>query len=106
MPKKAEKKVEKKVEKKADKKAKAKETEIAQIEEPESSEETEGKEKVMHEIDSKYRLILLAAQRSKQLQKGANVRVSVDPRKHKATYVALQEIKEAKVPFEFLDEDN
>jgi len=100
MPKKAE----TKVEKKADKKSKAKETEIVEIEEP-VSEDGEGKEKVMHEIDSKYRMILLAAQRSKQLQKGANVRVSVDPRKHKPTYVALQEIKAAKVPFEFLDEE-
>lgn len=101
MPKKAE----KKVEAKPTKKAKAKETEIAEIEEPESSEEVEGKEKVMHDIDSKYRLILLAAQRSKQLQKGATVRVGVDPRKHKPTYVALQEIKEKKVPFEFLEEE-
>jgi DNA-directed RNA polymerase subunit omega len=98
MPKKAE----KKVEAKPTKKAKAKETEI---EEPESSEEVEGKEKVMHDIDSKYRLILLAAQRSKQLQKGATVRVGVDPRKHKPTFVALQEIKEKKVPFEFLEEE-
>jgi DNA-directed RNA polymerase omega subunit len=102
MPKKI---IEKKVEKKADKKLKAKETEVAEIEEPEVSEDGEGKEKVMHEIDSKYRMILLAAQRSKQLQKGATVRVSVDPRKHKPTYVALQEIKEAKVPFEFLEEE-
>jgi DNA-directed RNA polymerase subunit omega len=100
MPKKAE----TKVEKKADKKTKAKETEAVEIEES-VSEDGEGKEKVMHEIDSKYRMILLAAQRSKQLQKGAIVRVSVDPRKHKSTYVALQEIKAAKVPFEFLDEE-
>ncbi len=87
---------------KTDKKSKAKE---AEIEEPEVSEEVEEKEKVMHEVDSKYRLILLAAQRSKQLQKGATVRVSVDGRKHKPTHIALQEMKAGKVPFEFLDEE-
>jgi DNA-directed RNA polymerase subunit omega len=99
------KKTETKIEKKAAKKTKAKEVEIAEVEDPEISEETEGKEKTMHEIDSKYRLILLAAQRSKQLQKGATVRVTMDTRKHKSTHVALQEIKEGKVPFEFLEEE-
>jgi len=98
MPKKIEKKVEKKT------KAKAKEVEAIEPQE-EETEEVEGKEKTMHEIDSKYRLILLAAQRSKQLQKGATVRVTMDTRKHKSTHVALQEIKEGKVPFEFLDEE-
>ncbi len=102
MPKKAEKKAEKKV----DKKAKTKEVEIEEVEESEvSEEEVEGKEKEMHEIDSKYRLILLAAQRSKQLQKGATARVTIDTRKHKSTHVALEEIKQGKVPFEFLDEE-
>lgn len=101
MPKKTEKAVEK-IEKKADKKAK---TKAVEIEEPEVSEEVEEKEKVMHEVDSKYRLILLAAQRSKQLQKGATVRVNVDARKHKSTHIALQEMKEGKVPFEFLEEE-
>jgi DNA-directed RNA polymerase subunit omega len=96
----ATKKVETKV--KAEKKSKAKEAEIV---EPEVSEEVEGAEKVMHEVDSKYRMILLAAQRSKQLQKGANVRVNIDPRKHKHTHIALQEMKAGKVPFEFLEEE-
>jgi DNA-directed RNA polymerase subunit omega len=99
------KKVEPKAEKKADKKTKAKEVEIEEVKEAEVSEEVEEKEKVMHEIDSKYRLILLAAQRSKQLQKGATARVSVDARKHKSTHIALEEIKQGKVPFEFLDEE-
>ena len=55
------------------------------------------------EIDSKYRLILLAAQRSKQLQRGALPRVEVDTRKHKATRVAMKEIEEGKVNFKILD---
>ena len=67
----------------------------------ENAEET----KVIPEIDSKYRLILLAAQRSKQLQKGANPRVSADPRKTKSTRIALEEFRQKKVHFEFIDEE-
>lgn len=55
------------------------------------------------EIDSKYRLILLAAQRSKQLQRGAIPRTDADPRKHKATRVAMKEIEEGKVNFKILE---
>ncbi|MFN6963326.1 MAG: DNA-directed RNA polymerase subunit omega [Pyrinomonadaceae bacterium] len=55
------------------------------------------------EIDSKYRLIILAAQRSKQLQRGAQPRVDADLRKTKPTRVALKEISERKVNFEILD---
>ncbi len=51
------------------------------------------------EIDSKYRMILLAAQRSKQLQRGAESRVDIDIRKNKPTRVALKEIRERKVNF-------
>jgi DNA-directed RNA polymerase subunit omega len=55
------------------------------------------------EIDSKYRMIILAAQRSKQLQRGAISRVDIDTRKHKPTRVALKEMKDRKVNFEILD---
>lgn len=55
------------------------------------------------EIDSKYRLILLAAQRSKQLQRGAISRTDIDTRKHKATRVAMKEFEENKVNFKILD---
>ena len=55
------------------------------------------------EIDSKYRMILLAAQRSKQLQRGALSRVDIDTRKHKPTRVAMKEIEEKKVNFELLE---
>jgi DNA-directed RNA polymerase omega subunit len=54
-------------------------------------------------IDSKYRMILLAAQRSKQLQRGAVSRVDIDTRKNKATRVAMKEIQNRKVNFEILD---
>ena len=55
------------------------------------------------EIDSKYRRIILAAQRSKQLQRGAIVRVDMDMRKSKATRIAMRELAEKKVNFEILD---
>ena len=55
------------------------------------------------EIDSKYRMIILAAQRSKQLQRGAISRVDLDMRKTKPTRIALKEFKERKVNFEILD---
>jgi DNA-directed RNA polymerase subunit omega len=52
------------------------------------------------EIDSKYRLIILAAQRSKQLQRGAQPRIDADLRKTKPTRVAMKELLEKKVNFE------
>lgn len=55
------------------------------------------------DIDSKYRMIILAAQRSKQLQRGAVPRVDVDMRKNKPTRVAMREIKENKVNFDILE---
>lgn len=55
------------------------------------------------EIDSKYRMIILAAQRSKQLQRGATVRVDADPRKTKPTRIALKEFEQRKVNFTFTD---
>ena len=51
------------------------------------------------EIDSKYRLIILAAQRSKQLQRGARPRIEIDPTKHKPTRIALEEVVQGTVPF-------
>lgn len=54
-------------------------------------------------IDSKYRMILLAAQRSKQLQRGAISRTEIDMRKHKATRVAMRELEEKKVNFKILE---
>jgi DNA-directed RNA polymerase omega subunit len=56
------------------------------------------------EIDSKYRMIILAAQRSKQLQRGAISRVDIDTRKNKPTRVAMKEIENRKVNFDILDE--
>ena len=55
------------------------------------------------EIDSKYRMIILAAQRSKQLQRGAIARVDADIRKTKPTRIAMREFQEKKVNFEILE---
>ena len=69
-------------------------------EEMEENQEFELKDQ--DAIDSKYRMIILAAQRSKQIQQGATVRVDADGRKHKPTRIALKEIEGKKVPFDTL----
>lgn len=57
------------------------------------------------EIDSKYRLIIVAARRSKQLQRGARPRVEIDPIKHKPTRIALEEVQRGKINFAILDKE-
>jgi DNA-directed RNA polymerase omega subunit len=52
------------------------------------------------ELDSKYRLIIVAAKRSKQLQRGAKPRIEIDTQKHKPTRIALEEVIQGKVPFQ------
>lgn len=69
----------------------------------ETAENEEVEEMDIPEIDSKYRMIILAAQRSKQLQRGAIPRVDADIRKNKPTRVAMREIKDKKVNFEILE---
>jgi DNA-directed RNA polymerase omega subunit len=71
-----------------------------------AAEETENEvEEIIDppDIDSKYRMIILAAQRSKQLQRGAISRVDIDTRKSKPTRVAMKEIENKKVNFEILE---
>ena len=57
------------------------------------------------ELDSKYRLIIVAAQRSKQLQRGARPRVDMDMQKHKSTRIALEEVERGRVKFSYTTED-
>jgi DNA-directed RNA polymerase omega subunit len=64
----------------------------------------EGVVRTQGEIDSKYRMIILAAQRSKQLQRGATPRVEADPRKMKPTRIAMKELENGKVNFVTLTE--
>ena len=58
------------------------------------------------ELDSKYRLIIVAAKRSKQLQRGAKPRIDIDTQKHKPTRIALEEVIQGKVPFEIRKKEN
>ena len=57
-------------------------------------------------IDSKYRLIIIAAKRSKQLQRGARPRIEIDPTKHKPTRIALEEVVRGVVPFHYKNGDD
>jgi len=50
-------------------------------------------------IDSRYRLIVVAALRSKQLLRGAHPRIDADPLKRRNTSIALEEVKRGLVPF-------
>jgi DNA-directed RNA polymerase omega subunit len=58
------------------------------------------------EVDSKYRLIILAAKRSKQLQRGATPRIEIDPQKHKPTRIALEEVMRGRVQFSIRESEN
>ena len=70
-------------------------------------EQTEeiNEETPAQEVDSKYRLIILAAKRSKQLQRGARPRIDIDALKHKNTRIALEEVMQGRVNFTMTDED-
>jgi DNA-directed RNA polymerase omega subunit len=50
-------------------------------------------------IDSHFRLIAVAALRSKQLLRGARPRIDADPLKRRNTSIALEEVKRGLVPF-------
>ena len=58
------------------------------------------------EIDSKYRLIILAAKRSKQLQRGARPRIDIDAVKHKPTRIALEEVIRGAIRFHTVTDDD
>ena len=65
----------------------------------------ENPQNVQPQMDSKYRLIIVAAQRSKQIQRGARPRVEMDPQRHKPTRVALEEVQRGKINFSIIDGD-
>ncbi|MEJ7713914.1 MAG: DNA-directed RNA polymerase subunit omega [Pyrinomonadaceae bacterium] len=67
--------------------------------ENQSTENSSGQE----EIDSKYRLIIIAAKRSKQLLRGAKPRVDMDVHKHKPTRIAIEEVHHGKVHFDIIE---
>lgn len=57
-------------------------------------------EEIWPGMDSRYRLIIVAALRSKQLLNGSIPRIEVDPQRRKNTSIALEEAKRGLVPFE------
>ena len=60
--------------------------------------EDNNNEKWTSRIDSKYRLVLLAAKRSKQIQKGARQRVQSTAKK--PTRVALEEVQRGLITYQ------
>ena len=68
-------------------------------------EEQDEQEQESPTLDSKYRLILVAAQRSKQLQKGARPRVEMDSQRHKPTRIALEEVQRGVVNFSIVEKE-
>lgn len=54
------------------------------------------------DVDSKFRYILICAERAKQLQNGARARL--DTRTKKPTYIAMQEVTGKLIHFEVVTE--
>jgi DNA-directed RNA polymerase subunit omega len=70
-----------------------------------TTEEQDNQEQESPSLDSKYRLILVAAQRSKQLQRGARPRVEMDSQRHKPTRIALEEVTRGMVNFSLVEKE-
>lgn len=62
-------------------------------------------EEVWPGVDSRYRLIVVAALRSKQLLRGSLPRIEVDVQRRKNTSIALEEVKRGLVPFTIISLD-
>jgi DNA-directed RNA polymerase omega subunit len=56
-------------------------------------------------IDSSYRLIILAAKRSKQLLDGSLPRIEADQGRRRNTSIALEETKRGLVPFRIIQKE-
>jgi DNA-directed RNA polymerase subunit omega len=70
-----------------------------------TTEEQDNRVNESPSLDSKYRLILVAAQRSKQLQRGARPRVEMDSQRHKPTRIALEEVARGKIHFSLIEKE-
>ena len=60
-------------------------------------------EKSLEKVSNRYLLVVIAAKRARQLNRGAAAQV--ETKQNKPTSVALQEIAEAKVGYRVKDED-
>lgn len=56
-------------------------------------------------IDSRFRLIILAGKRTKQLLHGSKPRIEVDKGRRRNTSIALEEVKRGLVHFVKVDKD-
>jgi DNA-directed RNA polymerase omega subunit len=82
------------------------ETKMAKATQASKEEITDAVEERVHPfLDSKYRMIIVAAQRSKQLQRGARPRIEMDTQQHKHTRVALMEVEQGKIEFSIKEAD-
>lgn len=79
--------------------AKATETKTEEV------RDEEAQERETPVLDSKYRMIIVAAQRSKQIQRGARPRVEMDTQRHKPTRIALEEVQRGKIDFAILEKE-
>ena len=60
--------------------------------------------KIPDDFDSKFRFILVAAERAKQIQNGAPPRLQLKSRK--PAYIAIKETAEGLVEYEILEADD
>jgi DNA-directed RNA polymerase omega subunit len=60
--------------------------------------------RIPEEFDSKFRFILVAAERAKQLQNGAPAKTTV--KSHKPANIAIKETLEGLVEWEILEEED
>lgn len=56
-------------------------------------------------IDSRFRLIIVAGLRTKQLLHGSTPRVEVDPKRRRNTSIALEEVKRGLIDFTRFNKD-
>ena len=62
-------------------------------------------EKMWAETDSRFRLIVVATLRAKQLLRGAHPRIVADPKRRRNTSIALEEVRQGLVPFTITHKD-
>ena len=58
-------------------------------------------DKIPEKIDSKFRYVLLAAQRAEQMMRGAAPRIEVDENQAKPTRIAMKEITQDRVEWDY-----
>lgn len=72
---------------------------------PTNNAATKFIEKTWPGVDSKFRLVILASLRNKQLKQGARARIDVFPAQRKSTRIAVEEIKQGLIAFTTFEED-